>query len=73
MMTKISFSSEGESYSVILSQIHKPLCLLVKTKSLLKNPSIDQFGLTNLVVPDDVEAMNRLYVELPYCRSSQAC
>ena len=45
-MTKISFYSKGESYSVILFQIHKSLCLLVKTKSLLKNPFTDQFGLT---------------------------
>ena len=37
-MTNITFTSEGESYSVILSQVHKSLCLLVKTKSLLKNP-----------------------------------
>ena len=63
MMTKISFSSEGESYSVILSQIHKSLCLLVKTRSLLKNPSTDQFGLTNLVLPEHVEAMSGIYVD----------
>ena len=37
--------------------------LLVKTKSLLKNPSTDQFGLTNLVLPEHVEAMSRIYVD----------
>ena len=63
MMTKISFCSEGESYSVILSQIHKSLCLLVTTKSLLKNPSTDQFGLTNLVLPEHVEALSGIYVD----------
>ena len=66
-MTKISFSSERESYSVILSQIHKSLCLLVKKKSLLKSPSTDQLGLTNLVLvkllPKHVEAMSGIYVD----------
>ena len=63
MMTKLTFSSEGESYSVILSQIHKSLCLLVKTKSLLKHPSTDQFGLTNLVLPEHVEALSGIGVD----------
>ena len=63
MMTKLTFSSEGESYSVILSQIHKSLCLLVKTKSLLKSPSTDRFGLTNLVLPEHVEALSGIYVD----------
>ena len=54
---------EGESYSVILSQIHKSLCVLVKTKFLLKNPSVDQFGLTNLVLLEHVEAMSGIYVD----------
>ena len=48
---------------MILSQIHKSLCLLVKTKSLLKNPSTDQFGLTNLVLSEHVEAMSGIYVD----------
>ena len=53
MMTKISFSSEGESYSVILSQIHKTLCLLVK------NPSKVQFGLKNFPLPDQCRSLER--------------
>ena len=30
-MTRLTFTSERESYSAILSQIHESLCLLVKT------------------------------------------
>ena len=45
-MTKVRFTSEGEHYSVILSQIHKSLCLIVKTSSLKDDPPTDHLGLT---------------------------
>ena len=48
---------------MILSQTHKSLCLLVKTKSLLKNLPTDQFGLTNSVLPEHVEALSGIYVD----------
>ena len=57
-ITKITFKSEGESYAVMLSQIQT-----VKTKSLLKNPFTDQFGLTNLVLPEHAEAISGIYVD----------
>ena len=32
-MTQVTFTAEGEPYSVILSEIHKSLCLIVKTET----------------------------------------
>ena len=48
-LTRLIFSSEGERFCVLLSEIHKSLCLLVKKSSLLKKPSTDVFGLTSKV------------------------
>ena len=42
----VTFTSEGEPYSVILSEILKSLCLIVKTKNLLKKLETTSFGLT---------------------------
>ena len=47
MLSKLTFSSEGELYAVVLSEIRKSLCLLVKKRCLLKRPKTDQFSLTS--------------------------
>ena len=62
-MTKVRFTSEGERYSVILSQIHKSLCLIVKTSSLKDDPPTDHLGLTTGVKPSEVIAMSGIYVD----------
>ena len=62
-MTKVRFTSEGEHYSVIVSQIHKSLCLTVKTSSLKDNPPTDHVGLTVRVKPHEVIAMSGIYVD----------
>ena len=56
-MTKVWFTSEGERYSVILSQIQKSLCLIQE------NPPTDHLGLTNRVKPHEVVAMSGVYVD----------
>ena len=62
-MTKVRFTSEGEHYSVLISQIHKSLCLIVKTSSLLSDPFTDHLGLTNKVPSHEVVAMSGTYVD----------
>ena len=62
-MTKVRFTSEGEHYSVLISQIRTSLCLIVKTSSLLTNPFTDHLGLTNQAPSHEVVAMNSIYVD----------
>ena len=62
-MTKVRLTSEGEHCSVLIPQIHKSLCLIVKTSSLLTNPLTDHLGLTNHVPPHEAVAMNGIYVD----------
>ena len=54
-LTNLTFASEGESHAVILSQVHKSLCLIVKQQSLQDHlPSTDSLGLTSRVLPHQV-------------------
>ena len=63
-LTNLTFASEGESYAVILSQVHKSLCLIVKQQSLQDHsPTTDAFGLTSRVLPDQVVALSGIYVD----------
>ena len=63
-LTNLTFASEGESYAVILSQVHKSLCLIVKQQSLQDHsPTIDAFGLTSRVLPHQVVALSGIYVD----------
>ena len=48
---------------MVLSEIRKSLCLLVKKSCLLKRPKTDQFGLTSKALPQDVTAMSGIYVD----------
>ena len=62
-ITRTTFVSEGEQYCILLSEIHKSLCLIAKQSSLLKKPSTDRFGLTSKVLPRDVVALSGIYVD----------
>ena len=62
-MTQVTFTAEGEPYSVILSEIHTSLCLIVKTKNLLKKLETTSFGLTPKVRAEHVVAMSGIYVD----------
>ena len=64
-MTQVTFTAEGEPYSVILSEIHKSLCLIVKTKNLHKRAGTAEFGLTPKVRAEHVTAMAYLKVGPP--------
>ena len=62
-MTQVTFTAEREPYSVILPEIHKSLCLIVKTKDLLKKTDTTSFGLTPKVDAENATAMSGIYVD----------
>ena len=62
-MTQVTFTAEGEPYSVILSEIHESLCLVVKTRNLHKRAETTEFGLTPKVKAEHVIAMSGIYVD----------
>ena len=63
-LTNLTFASEGEPYSVLLSQIHRSLCLIVRQRSLQNHtPSTDHLGLTCRTLPQEVVAMSGTYVD----------
>ena len=69
-MTNLTFTSEGEPYSVLLSQIHRSLCLIVRQRSLHDHvPFTDRLGLTCRVPPNEVVAMSGIYVDDFHCCS----
>ena len=51
-------ASEGESYSVIFADPQVNVFTCEEEESLLKHPSTDRFVLTNLVLPEHVEALS---------------
>ena len=57
-MTQVTLTAE-----VILSEIHKSLCLIVKTKNLLKRSETTAFGLAPKVRAEHVIAMSNIYVD----------
>ena len=64
VITRMTFTSEGETYSVLLSEeVHKSLCLIVKRSSILTDRSTDFTGLTSKVLPSDVVAMSGISVD----------
>ena len=63
-LTRRTFASEGEPYSILLSQIHRSLCLIVRQRSLQNHsPSTDHFSLTSRVPPQEVITMSGIYVD----------
>ena len=54
---------QGERYCVLLSEVHKSLCLIVKEASLFRHPTTDHLGLTARVSPTDVVALSGIYVD----------
>ena len=63
-LKNLTFTAAGELYSVLLSQIHRSLCLLVRQKSLHDHhPSTDHLGLTSRVPPEEVIALSGIYVD----------
>ena len=62
-MTKVRFHSQGERYCVLLSEVHKPLCLIVKEAFLIRHPTTDHLGLTARVSPTDVVALSGIHVD----------
>ena len=63
-LKNMTFTAAGELYSVLLSQIHRSLCLLVRQKSLHDHhPSTDHLGLTSRVPPEEVIALSGIYVD----------
>ena len=57
-----TFTVEGEPHCILLSQIHRSLCLIVRKASLLDQPLVDHLGLTTTVLPEDIVAISGIYV-----------
>ena len=62
-MTKVKFKVQGELVTVVVSQVHQSLCMLVKERDLIDNPDISQYGITKRVEPKRVLAMVGIYVD----------
>ena len=62
-MTQVSFTAEGEPYSVLLAEIYESLCLTVRQKTLLKKSGTSTFGLTPKVKAEDVVARGGVCVD----------
>ena len=64
VLKKLTFTSGGENYAILLSQIHRSLCLIVRQRSLHDHvPFTDHLGLTSRVPPEEVIAMSGIYVD----------
>ena len=63
-LKNLAFTSGGENYAILLSQIHRSLCLIVRQWSLHDHvPLTDHLGLTSRVPPQEVIAMSGIYVD----------
>ena len=62
-LEKVTFTVEGEPHCILLSQIHRSLCLIVRKASLLDQPLVDRLGLTTRVLPEDIVAISGIYVD----------
>ena len=63
-LKKLTFTSGGENYAILLSQIHRSLCLIVRQRSLHDHVRLtDHLGLTSRVPPQEVIAMSGIHVD----------
>ena len=62
-MTQVTFTAEAEPYSVILSEFHKSLYLIVKARDLVKKMETTTLGLTPQVKAENVTAMSGICVD----------
>ena len=63
VITQMIFTSEGDASAVLLSEVHKSLCLNVKQSFILTDRSTGFTGLASQLLPLDVVAMSGVYVD----------
>ena len=62
-METMSFRCRGESYKVLISEIHRSILLLVREQDFLSTPKLTYAGLSQRVQPQDVLALWGIYVD----------
>ena len=62
-METMAFRCRGESYKVLISEIHKSILLLVREQDILTSPQLTYAGLSQRVQPKDVMALCGIYVD----------
>ena len=62
-METMTFRCRGESYKVLISEIHKSILLLVREQDVLSPPQLTYAGLSQRVQPKDVMALCGIYVD----------
>ena len=62
-METMTFRCRGESYKVLISEVHKSILLLVREQDVLSPPQLTYAGLSQRVQPKDVMALCGIYVD----------
>ena len=62
-MEKMKFRCRGESFKVVVSEIHRSICLLVRERDVLKDPSTLSTGLSQRGQPFNILALCGIYVD----------
>ena len=62
-MANIRFRSQGEVMRILMSQVHRSLCHIVREKDIITSPTTDDFGLTSQVSPEDIKGLIGIYVD----------
>ena len=63
VMANIRFRSQGEVMRILMSQVHRSLCHIVREKDIITSPTTDDFGLTSQVSPEDIKGLIGIYVD----------
>ena len=63
VMETMTFRARGESYKVLISEIHRSILLLVREQDVLNSPQLTYAGLEQRVQPKDVMALCGIYVD----------
>ena len=63
VMETMSFRCRGESYKVLISEIHRSILLLVREQDVVSSPQLTYAGLRQRVQPRDVLALCGVYVD----------
>ena len=62
-METMSFRCRGESFKVLISEIHRSILLLVREQDVLSTPQATYTGLSQRVQPKDVLALCGVYMD----------
>ena len=60
---KMTFRCRGEAFKVLPSETHRSICLLVRERDVLKEPSTLESGLTQRVRPFNILALCGIHVD----------